>query len=170
MNTLIKKASLFIAFVCMVSLVQAQKFGYINSQALLAEMAEVKEARTNLETLQKQLRTKGENMLKDLEAKFTTIQQQVERGELSPKQQEEQGQLLRAEEAKIAQYEQDMIKKIQEKETTLLQPILDRVNTAIKDVANENGYTFIFDQAAQIILYAEDSSNVTNLVKAKLGM
>ena len=37
---------------------QAQKFGYVNSQEILAGMAEVKQADANLEALQKQLQKK----------------------------------------------------------------------------------------------------------------
>lgn len=170
MKGLVKIGVLLVAFTCMAITAQAQKFGYINSQAILAEMPEVLQAQTNLETLQKQLTQKGQNMLTNLQAKFADIQQKVERGELSPMQQEEEGKKLRAEEAKIAEFEQDMIKNIKEKEATLLQPILNRVNDAIKDVAEENSYTFIFDASTQVLLYAQENTDVSALVKAKLGL
>ena len=150
--------------------VQAQKFGFMNSQLLLSEMAEVKQANSNLETLQKQLQQKGQNMLQALQTKYAEIQQKVERGELSPKQQEEEAMKLRQEEAEIGKFEQEMVKNIQEKEAALLQPILDKVNTAIKSVAEENGYTYIFDASTSILLYAQETTDVSSLVKAKLGL
>lgn len=165
-----KTCIMLFVFVSMVTVAQAQKFGYVNSQALLAEMADVKQARSELETLEKQLRAKGQGMLTELQTKYQEVQKRVAEGALSPKQQEEEATKLRTEEAKIAQYEQDMIKKIQEKEATLLQPILDKVNTAIKNVAEENGYTFIFDSSTQILLYAQESTDVSSLVKMKLGI
>lgn len=165
-----KTFAMLLVFLSMVSFAQAQKFGYVNSQALLAEMSEVKQARSELETLEKQLRAKGQGMLTALQTKYTAVQKQVEQGALSPKQQEEEATKLRAEESQIAQFEQEMMQKIQQKEATLLQPILDRVNTAIKNVAEENGYTFIFDASTQILLYAQENTDVSSLVKTKLGI
>ncbi len=165
-----KMGAMLIVLLCMVTAVQAQKFGYVNSQALLAEMSEVKQARSELETLEKQLRAKGQSMLTALQTKYQETQQKVERGELSPKQQEEAGAKLRAEEAEIGKYEQEMVQKIQQKEATLLQPILDRVNNAIKEVAEENGYTFIFDASTSILLYAQENSDLSDMIKTKLGI
>ena len=73
-------------------------------------------------------------------------------------------------EKEIAKFEQDMVKQIQDKRNELLQPIYDKVNAAIKSVATENGYTFIFDVGSGAILYAEESADVSALVKAKLGL
>ena len=151
----------------------AQKFGYVNSAAVLAEMAEVKQADSNMEALQKQLQNKGQQMVKSYQTKLQELQRKEQAGELSPKQMEDEGKKLQEEERKIATFEQDMVKQINEKRNSLLQPIFDRVNTAIKSVATENGYQYIFDtnaSAGSIILYADESNDVTTLVKSKLGM
>jgi hypothetical protein len=47
---------------------------------------------------------------------------------------------------------------------------LDKINKGIQDVAKEHGYSFIFDSSAGMLLYAEESSDVTALVRAKLGL
>ena len=52
----------------------------------------------------------------------------------------------------------------------MLKPIRDRIQGAIDDVAKENGFTYIFDKSMGIILYADDSADVSAQVKAKLGM
>lgn len=170
MTKLVRICALLLVFVSMVSFAQAQKFGYVNSQALLAEMSDVKQARSELETLEKQLRAKGQGMLTSLQTKYQEAQKKVEQGILSPKEQEEEATKLREEESKIAQFEQEMVQKIQQKEATLLQPILDKVNTAIKEVAEENGYTFIFDSSTQVLLYADDSTDISTLIRTKLGI
>jgi outer membrane protein len=51
-----------------------------------------------------------------------------------------------------------------------MQPILDKVNEAIQSVAKEQGFHYIFDANSGVILYADESTDVTNLVKAKLGI
>ena len=53
---------------------QAQKFGFIDSDALLIEMPKVKQARANLEVLQKQLQTKGQNMVNEFQTKYQQLE------------------------------------------------------------------------------------------------
>jgi outer membrane protein len=168
MKNWIKIGSLAIMLMGIATAVQAQKFGYVNSSAILAELPEVKQAESNLEALQGQLQKKGESMVKALQEDFVELQKQVQAGTLAPKQQSEEEQRLQAEEQKIAKFEQNMRKQIQEKREELLSPIYEKVNNAIKAVAEENDYQFIFDQG--VLLYAEDSQNVNDLVKAKLGV
>ena len=148
----------------------AQKFGYVNSNAILAEMPEVQQANANLDALRKQLQKKGQQMLENLQTEYQEVQQSVERGELSPKQQEEKGKELQKKEQDIAKFEQDMISQLKSKEAELLQPILDKVNDAIAAVAKEEGYTYIFDSSVGILLYADESTDVSDEVKARLGI
>ncbi len=146
----------------------AQKFGYVNSAAILAEMPELKQAEASLEALQSQLQKKGQTLVEKLQADYAVVQQKMERGELSPKQQETEAARLKTQEEELGKYEQDMMKQLQEKRDSLLQPIYDKVNKAIADVAKENGFQFIFDQG--VLLYAEESQDISNLVKGKLGI
>lgn len=168
MKRILKLSTLIIAMVGMVSAVQAQKFGYVNSQEILASMPDVKQADANLEALQKQLQKKGQGMVEQLQKDYAAIQQKIERGELSPKQQEEEGKKLETRQQEIAKFEQEMVNQIQEKRATELKPISDKINKAISDVAKENGFQFIFDQG--ILLYAESAQDVSSLVKGKLGI
>jgi len=136
-------------------------------------MTEVKQANSSMEALQKQLQKKGQQMVQAYQTKLQDLQKKEQAGELSPKQIEDEAAKLKAEEEKIGKFQQDMDSQIREKQNTLLQPIFDRVNAAIKDVAKENGYNYVFDRnAAQgsTILYADETQDVTALVKTKLGL
>ena len=150
--------------------VSAQKFGYLNSAAILEEMPKVKEAEANLEVLQKQLQSKGQTMLEDFQAKYLELERKNQQGEISPKELEVEAQTLKEEEAKIAQYEQDMQRQLIEKRDELLAPIIEEVNAAIAAVAEEEGYSYIFDASIGILLYADESTDLIDKVKAKLGM
>lgn len=166
MNKILKVGSLIAVMMFAVISVQAQKFGYINSQAILAEMPDVKQAEANLEALQKQLEKRLQDGLNKLQQDYITVQQKVERGELSPKQQEEEAKKLQDRQAQLQKDEQEMVQQIQKKRADELNPILEKVNNAIAEVAKENGYQFIFEQGA--LLYFEESQDVSDLVKAKL--
>lgn len=150
--------------------VQAQKFGYLNSAALLSEMTQVKEADANLDALQKQLQKKGQQMVEALQAKYQELSRKEKDGELAPKAVQDEATKLKAEEEKIQAFEQDMQKQIADKREQLLSPILDRVNKAIADVSKEKGYTFVFDASSQVLLYAEPGLDLMADVKVKLGM
>jgi len=169
MHTL-KFALLFSAILASGMTLQAQKFGYLNSAALLQEMPEVKEAEANLETLQKQLQARGQKMLEEFQTKYADLERRHNEGGIAPKDLEVEAQKLKEEEANLGKYEQDMQRQILEKRETLLQPILDRVNAAIKELAEQESYMYIFDSSAGILLYADESMDVTSKIKTKLGM
>ena len=168
MKRILKITGLLLIVFGAMNTAQAQKFGYVNSSAILAEMPEVKQMEANLEALQKQLQKKGQGMVEQLQQDYAAIQQKAASGDLSPKQQEEAGKKLEDQQAEIGKFEQDMVKQLQDKRNKELQPILEKVNQAITDVAKENGLQFIFDEG--VILYADESMDVATLVKAKLGL
>ena len=146
----------------------AQKFGYVNSAKILSELPDMKAAESNLDALRQQLQKKGQTMLEKLQADYAAIQQKIERGELSPAMQQQEGEKLQARQEEIAQFEQQMISDLQNKRASLMEPILKKVNDAIAAVAKEGGYLFIFDK--QVLLYGQDSADVSSAVRAKLNL
>ena len=146
----------------------AQKFGYVNSAEILAELPAMKAAESNLEGLQKQLQKKGQSMVQEFQTDYQALQAQAQEGTMSPKQQQEAAAKLQVREEEIGQFEQSMMADLQKKRGELLEPIYESINNAIKEVAEENGYTFIFDQ--QVLLYGQESQDVGAMVKAKLGL
>ncbi len=160
-----------VACFCFLSLgLNAQKFGYINSQELIEQIPEVKEATSNLETYQNQLAKQGQDMLAKLQAKYQELERKQANGEISPKQLETEAAKLKEEETQLMAFEQSSQQKLLEKNNTLLAPIRDKIQAAIDDVAAENGFTFIFDYSTGFVLYADASTDVSGLVKAKLGL
>lgn len=149
---------------------QAQKFGFINSQELIQNIPEVKEANSNIETYKNQLQKKGQEMIQSLQAKYADLGKKQQNGEMSPKQIEIETQALKTQEGKIGQFEQDSQKKIFDKSETLLAPLREKIQKAIDEVASENGFDYIFDASLGLILFADDTADVGSLVKAKLGL
>ncbi len=164
---IIRTFLLFAALAITVGL-NAQKFGYIDSNGILAEMPAVKEMRSNLEALQTQLQKQGQKMLQEYQQQEQAFVQERERGTLSPVQEETKLQELQKKQEEILKAEKDMSQQLIDKENSLLEPILKQVNDAIKAVADENGYQFIFE--ASVLLYAEPAQDVSELVRQKLGM
>lgn len=168
----ILKSTLLLAFLLVgtMSGLQAQKVGYINSQELISQLPEIKEANANIETLKKQLQKKGQDMVAALQQKYASLQKDQEQGKLSPVQLEQEAAKLKEEENKIAKFEATSQEKVFTKSQELLSPIQEKINTAIKAVADENGYAYILDAGMGMVLYADPASDVSSLVKAKLGL
>jgi outer membrane protein len=166
MKNILRIATLCLAMVALTASVQAQKFGYVNTNKILENLPEVKQADANIAAMQKQLENKYKKDLEALQTMYVEVQGQVQQGTMSPKQQEEAAAKIKAEEDKLRAFEADSQNKLMTKRNELVQPILDRVNNAIQAVGKEGGYQFIFDE--QVLLYKEASQDVTEMVRAKL--
>ena len=115
MNKIIKSLLLTVALVALTMSVQAQKFGYINSQELLSQLPELKEANSKIETLKKQLQKKGQDMITALQTKYTTLQKKQADGLISPKEIEVEAAKLKEEESQLATFEQTSQQKFTKK-------------------------------------------------------
>ncbi len=164
------KYNLIAVAVLFASAVSAQKFGYINSQVLIQQIPQVKEANAELETVKKQYEKQGQDKVTALQTKYQALERKQGQGEISPKQLEVEAQALKQEELEIAKFQQDIQQKLYEKSESLLKPIRDKIQAAIDEVAKENGFDYIFDQSMGILLYADEAADVSAQVKAKLGM
>ena len=149
---------------------EAQNFGYTNTQEIISQMPEMQEANSQIEVLKNMFSKKGQEMVQSLRTKYQDLQKKQASGEIAPATLEKEGAALKAEEEKIVEFEQTSQQKIYEKSEELMRPIQDKVNKAIKDVAAEHGYLYIFDTAQGIVIYADPASDVTKLIKGKLGI
>ena len=63
------------------------------------------------------------------------------------------------------------INNIKKKQQELMMPIITKINQAIKKVGDENGFTYIIDNAANIIPYVSpNAENVLPLIKKALNI
>lgn len=147
-----------------------QKVGYLNAQAVLADMQEMKAADSQLEALAKQLQAKDSLAQVAFVAKAQAYQEDVKQGKLAPIKEQEEGKKLEDEKQKIVAFQQEMQQQIGKKQQELYQPVFDKVNKAIADVAKENGFTYIVDATKGSLLFADDKFDIQALVRAKLGL
>ena len=168
MKVLLKSGILLAALILITDAVQAQKFGYVNSGLLVSEMAEMKALQSELEALQTILKKQGEAEVTKFKQKEQEAVKKKQRGEMTPKEEEIVMAELQSMQDSIYAMGANMEKQLGEKQQEGMKPILERVNEAIKAVATEGGYQYIFDTQAGVILYADEAADVTELVKAKI--
>lgn len=154
----------------MVMQISAQKYGHINSQAILLDMPDIKAADADLQAYQNQLMKVGEDKVKKFEADYQALVQKVNNGEMAPVQIKSEEARLAGVQQEIRQYEVEMQSKVAEKREKLYAPIFDKVDTVIKEIGDAGEFTMIFDTSGGAILFVDDSVDITAQVRAKLGI
>ena len=157
--------SLLIALFSITS-ISAQKFGVVDTEKIISELPEVKQANSNIEALKAQLSKKGQDMVKSLQTKYQALQSK--QNELSPNQIKLENESLQKDQTALQAFEQDSKDKIMKKSEELLAPVQERINVAIKAVATEKELSYIFDLSQGLILYHDDAVDVSSLVVAKM--
>ncbi len=144
------------------------KFGYIDSRELLQAMPEIAKADEELQayakTFQEQLTAMGreyEKKIQEYQATEKTMSEAVR----EVKQKE-----IMDLQNRIETTNQSATEKVEKKKQDLYAPILEKADQAIKDVAKEKNYDYIFDASSGALLHANESTNIIGDVKKKLGI
>lgn len=145
---------------------QQAKFGHVDIAAVMQATPEWGAAETELQQFGEDLTKEGEALQTELQKKYEEYQQKqatYSEAVAKLKQQELQDMVQRLE-----KFKNDAAQAIEEKQEQLLTPIRLKVLDAIKEVAKENKYTYVFDVSTQ--LFNSESDDLTDKVKAKLGL
>jgi outer membrane protein len=151
---------------------RAQKFAFVDSEYILENMSEYRDAQDVLDKLsldwQKEIELKFaaiDKMYKDFQAEAVLLPDDI-------KKKRQDDIVAKEKEAKDLQKKRfgkdgDLFKKRKE----LVKPIQDKVATAIEEVANANGYAIIFDKSSSgvTMLYANSKYDKSDDVLDKLG-
>jgi len=146
------------------------KIGYIDSEVLKERLPEFREAQRKLD----QLRQDYENQAKDREAKLMKLQEDFRKQELL-KSEARKAELQADFEEKVRQLQAFTQEKfgpegeLMRKNIELSEPIFKKINDALKTLAEEEGYDFVFDAAAPssgLVFAGEDYDLTETLLEA----
>ncbi len=146
-----------------------QKFGYINSEYILSQSEEFREAQSKLEVEGRKL----EKQYYDMAASLDSMQQDYERQKFlmtESNRATKEGTMRRLAE-EIQQFQVQKLGpqgEFYQKQQALADPVLQKVNAAIKKVGEDGSYDFIFDTVAGNILYAQEKFDLTEKVLKEL--
>lgn len=152
---------------------KALKIGYTNVDYLIASMPESKQIEGDLKIYKDQLDKQLEIKVKEFREKYDSYEKgasmmtDVIRADKEKELQDLNGQ--------IEAFQKNAEKSLQEKQQKLMKPVLEKIQKAIDDVAVENGFTYILSSdgamgQVPIILYGQDSLNVSDTVLKKMGI
>ncbi len=147
----------------------AQKFGHLDSQALLQSLPEATTVQTSLEAKGKEY----EKQLTDMQAELQRKAEEYDKTKstMNATKQAETEKALQDMYTKIQQTAQDNQKAFNEEQQKQLGPVLDKVRKAIEAVAKAGNYVYIMEKAAGQPIYINDtlSKDITADVKAQLA-
>jgi outer membrane protein len=147
---------------------QSLKFGHINSSELIQAMPQTKQADSALKQFGASLDMQLKGMTAEYQNKLQTYQ--GKRDSMADAVRQDKEKELENLGNRIQDFQQTAQESIQKKKEELYGPILKKAEAAIKEIAKEKGYSYIFDTSQGTVLYAQDSDNMMPVVKAKLGL
>ena len=163
-----KKLTITFLFLFATLTISAQsKIAHINSQALISEMPEVKEAQAQLEKLQKTYATEIDASMKEYQTKLQTYSADAQ-NQTQVTNDARQKELAGMEQ-NIQQYQQTAAQDIQQKQADLLRPLIEKARAAIQKVAREQGFDYVIDATPGGALILSDGKDLLADVKKELG-
>ena len=157
-------------FVLMVMLmapiaVFAQKFGKVNTQAIMQSLPELSKVNGELEAAA----TQYENELKSMQEELQRQSEAYEKAKSTMNQtaQQQKEQELQTLYQKIQQTYQDNQQALQKTQQEKMQPVITKVRNAIQNVGNAGGFTYIFEEGAAVYT-GTNVEDVTSKVQSEL--
>jgi len=148
---------------------QNYKFGHINSQELLSIMPERDSAEVKIQQYAKDLEGQLEIMNVEYNNKLNDYVEN--RDNLAPLVKQTKEQELNEIQKRIQDFTANAEQELQQQNAQMIQPIIMKAEKAIKDVAKENGFMYIFDLSrGSVIYFSEQSIDILPMVKKKLGL
>ena len=152
-------------------IVAAQKFGYVDTDYILAQMPEYKEAQAEHERLSKSWQSEIQQMYQVIEGMYSELQ--AEEVLLTAEMKEERMAEIRAKEEEVREYNNQVFGYnglFFLKKEELMKPVLEAVFEATEKVSKQNRIQFMFDKAADMVmLYTDPIHDYTDYVLEELG-
>lgn len=166
---MLKKLIVALMLIIPMGLCAQQKFGHVNSSAIIPLMPEYTTAQTELQTLEKQYADELKLMNDELNKKSEEFEAQKATlpANIAERRQTEMQELYN----RMIQYNQEGQQHLEKASAEKMGAIRDKLTAAIKEVGVAGGYVYIMDVAAGVPYISETlSTDVTETVKAKLGI
>lgn len=145
---------------------QPLKIGYTNVEFILLQMPESKQIESDLKTHSSQLEAQLKGKYSEYEQKL----QAYEKGAATMDKtiREDKEKELMTLNNQIQEFQRNAQMSLQQKEKQLVDPVIAKIDKAIKDVAKENGYTYVISN--QALLAGPEDGDISPLVLKKLGV
>lgn len=146
----------------------APKFGHIDRQKLMLMLPQRKDAEAKMQAFAKTLEERLKAMGTEYQSKLAEAQARAE--QMTNTEREIAMRELQDLEQRIVAAQEKAQEDLAKQEEELLDPMIRTTTDAIRAVAEENGFTYIFDTSTGTVLYFDRGEDILPLVKTKLGI
>ena len=144
-----------------------QKVGHLNSVEIMQALPEYKTMSEAVEKKKAEYSGIMQTMYAEYEKKTKELQGATN---LAPAVQDSKVQELKDLEKRMGDFEQKAQTDLQTFAQTAAKPLQEKYMSGVKAVAKEQGYDYVFDVAANgIVYYPETGTDLTQAVKNKIG-
>ncbi|MBD3750237.1 MAG: OmpH family outer membrane protein [Sphingobacteriales bacterium] len=145
-----------------------QKIAHINSADLIKLMPETANADKQLDSFKSSLDADGKTMYTEYQNKVQDFQNNQKT--LSDAMKDTKIKEIQDMQTRIQEYQQKASDDFEKKRSELYDPILKKAEDAVKAVAKEKGYAYVFDTTQPGLVYFDGGIDIMPDVKAKLGL
>ncbi|MFZ4398389.1 MAG: OmpH family outer membrane protein [Bacteroidales bacterium] len=162
-------STVFLFFCTVVS--YAQKYAYVDSEYIMDNIPEYKDAQSEIDMLSKQWQKEIEQKFKEIDNLYKSFQAESVLLPEEVKKKRENEIIASEKEAKELQKKRfgkdgDLYKKRQD----LVKPIQDKVYNAIEKRSQDKNYIFVFDKAGSLtIMYADSKYDISDDILNDMG-
>ena len=152
--------------------VEAQRFGYIDTDFILNKMPEYKKAQDEINRLSELWEKEIQNMSKTIEAMYSSLH--AEQVLLTDEMRKERMDQIGKKEAELKEYQKKVFGfggLFFLKKQELIKPIQDKVWDAVDKVAKHNNLAIVFDKSGELVMiYTDPRYDYTDFVLDELGL
>jgi outer membrane protein len=152
--------------------VNAQRFGYIDTDFILNKMPEYGKAQDEINQLSEAWEKEVQDMQKKIEGMYSAYQ--AEQVLLTDEMKKERTAAIQKKEAEMKEYQKKVFGfggLFFLKKQELIKPIQDKVWDAVDKVAKQNNLAIVFDKAGELVMiYTDPRYDYTDFVLDELGL
>ena len=152
--------------------VNAQRFGYIDTDFILNKMPDYKKAQEEVNKLSELWEKEILAMSKGIESMYSSLQ--AEQVLLTEVMRKERTDAIKKKEAELKEYQKKVFGfggLFFLKKQELIKPIQDKVWDAVDKVAKKNSLAIVFDKSGELVMiYTDPRYDYTDFVLEELGL
>jgi outer membrane protein len=164
----------FLAFICIqkATLGQAQRFVYVDTEFMLAQMTEYQGAQSELKVQVERLNAEAEEKKQEIERLYRALK--AESPLLTESMRKDRLEEIKAKESQLLIWQNQQFGPegtLQKRQQDLIRPLQDKIFAAVQKYARDKSYDLIFDRAAgNQLLFVNPKFDKSNEILTAMGV
>lgn len=148
----------------------AETIAVIDSDRIFSTLGEVADAKELLETEIEEWEAHADSLQDDIDAIQTDLDYTMV---MSPERRRSREALLEEKSIELQEFLEYIFGPgglVESRNEELVSPIVANINEAVQEISKEEGYDIVFDTSAGVVIYVENTLDITDVVLEKLSV